>query len=519
MKKFVFIILTVSVLRAEAVPSFQGGNGLVFIRTANLLLKKHWNTGLFSDFRFYSIPSAHKVSFYEPSPDYNIKTVFNYGIINGLETGFVFPFYIQKDVHDLNGLGNIQVNLRYSPLTGKGGNFNLAFTGYMAFPSATDRNYLGSGEVNGGGEVNFTTVWNASKSFMTHFNLGMDYWDYFEENFSNEEAKLVAATRITGSVGLEITPIHWLTLMGELWGWRVFYNRDDSLNATLGLRFLPHKNVAITVAGAFGVAGSWRSNDDYIGAIGISYISEEARPTLPSPPPPKPVKPEVPKKEEKKTRVKILNSCESEDAVLKVIQYAKALEYDIVGTGKSGKKVEITTIYFNPGSMKEALELSRLIPGRQKLLKLKAPMETAEILVITACDIIPEKKPAVPPEEKPVQPEKPTPSVPEVKPPPPPPPPVKKSFTELRIGVFNACGRPGLATEAAKKLILRGLNVTQVGNAEVSGLQRTRVRYLPGYREDATVLGFGYSSNPELIEDPNLKDLEVSIEVGCEYRP
>mgnify|MGYP001066691839 CR=1 FL=1 len=67
--------------------------------------------------------------------------------------------------------------------------------------------------------------------------------------------------------------------------------------------------------------------------------------------------------------------------------------------------------------------------------------------------------------------------------------------------------------------IYYGHKAEQIGDAEVKGVQRTKVRYIPLYKDEAFVLGIPFSKNAELVEDPYLKDLEVLIEVGCEYRP
>jgi hypothetical protein len=529
---FIIFIVLFLPLRVFSLPSVSGGSGLIFLRSADVLLKNQWDASIFSDFRFYSIPSAHKISFYEPKNDFNFYTHLNYGIVDGLETGLSVPFHVGRNLQgegttDYSGLGNIGLFLRYSPFPGRKRDSSIAFTTYVSFPSSTKKGELGSDEVNGGIEVNLSGYFDPSKSLAGHFSIGIDYVDYFEENKSNLNADIVPATRLTAGAGVEFAPVQWMSLMFELWGWRIFYVRDDSLDATVGLRFLPHKNISLVAGAAFRVTDDWKANNDFIGTIGISYISgEKLYAYRPSVAVPKPPKVEVPSPRE--VKVRIMNACKDESVVKTVMDTCAKLGFKVVGVGVYAKEVAETSIFFNPDKMKEALDLSRAIPGRQKIKKVKEPMKTSDILVISACDLLPKEKIPVP-EVTPPAPPAPPPQVappptppPQVTPPPPPPPPapvVKKSIKELRIGVFNACGTPGLAKSAAKTLILRGLNVTQIGDAEVKGLQRTRVRHLPLYKEEAFVLGIPFSRNPEIIEDPNLKDLEILIEIGCEYRP
>lgn len=523
MKRY-FLIAVVLFLpwQVFSLPSVSGGSGLVFIRSADVLLKKQWDASIFSDFRFYSIPSAHKVTFYEPKNDFHFYSHFNYGIIDGLETGISLPFYVGRALAgegtpDYSGLGNIGLHLRYSPFPGRKKDSSIAFTTYISFPTSGKKGKLGSNQANGGAEVNLSGYFDPSKSLSGHLSMGIDYVDYFEENKSNLNANVVPATRLTAGAGIEFAPLHWMSLMFELWGWRVFYVRDDSLDATVGLRFLPHQNISVVAATAFRVTDDWRANNDFIGTIGISYISGEklyayvpsakvAKPEIPKAPPP----PEI--------KVRILNACRDERVVKTIMDSCAKLGFKVVGVGVYRKEASETSIYFNPERMKEALDLSRIIPGRQKIKKVKEPMEISDILVLSACDLLPkEELPPPPPPTPPQVAPPPTPPPPPV--PPPPVPMVKKSIKELRIGIFNACGTPGLAKSAAKTLILRGLNVTQIGDADIKGLHRTRIRYLPTYKEDAFVLGMPFSKNPELVEDPNLKELEVLIEIGCEYRP
>ncbi len=531
MKKYfpIFLILCLP-SKVFSLPSVSGGSGLVFLRSADLLLKKQWDVSIFSDFRFYSIPSAHKFSFYEPKNDFNFYTHFNYGIIDGLETGLSLPFYVGRaldgeSTSDYSGLGNIGLHLRYSPFPGRKKESSIAFTTYVSFPSSSKKGELGSNEVNGGIELNLSGYFTESKSLAGHFSIGIDYADYFEENKSNTNADIVPATRLTAGAGIEFAPIQWMSLMFELWGWRIFYVRDDSFDATIGLRFLPHENLSLVAATAFRVTDEWKANYDFIGTIGISYISgEKIYSYTPSAKVAKPAKEEALPPPE--ITVRIMNACKDESVIKTIMDSSTKLGFKVVGVGVYTKEVKETSIYFNPDKMKEALDLSRAIPGRQKIKKTKEPMKTSDILVISACDLLPPEKIPVPEISPPPSPPPSPPS--QVVPPPPSPPPavlpppvteVKKSIKELRIGIFNACGTPGLARTAAKTLILRGLNVTQIGEAEVKGLQRTRVIYRPIYKEEAFVLGIPFSKNPELIEDPNLKDLEVRIEVGCEYRP
>lgn len=522
MRNIVLIFIILTPFSSFAFPSVSGGSGLVFLKSADNLLKNQWNASLFSDFRIYSVPSAHKVSFYEPVPDFNFYTHFNYGIRDGLETGVSIPFYINRglageDQPSYSGLGNVEIHLSYSPFPGRRTDSSIAFTGYVSFPSASRKGELGGGEVNGGAGLSLSGYFGESKALSGHLNLGLDYVDYFEENRSNLNADIVSATRFFAGAGMEFVPLEWMGIMLELWGWRIFYSRDDSLNATVGFRLLPHKNIALTAAAAFRVTDAWKANNDFIGTIGISYISGERLYAYKAAvsPAPSPAKPSPPQE----VRIRILNACEDENVVNVVIEHSTRLGFKVVGIGRYMKPLQTTSIYFNPDKMKEALDLSRAIPGRQQIKKVKEPMTNADVMVVAACDLLP--KPAPPPAVTPPPPPPVKPSPPPPQPPPSPPPPVevKKSIKEIRIGIFNACGTPGLARSAAKTLILRGLNVTQIGDAEVKGLQRTRVKYIPLYKDEAFIFGMAFSKNAELVEAPDLKDLEVLIEVGCDYRP
>ncbi len=534
-----------------ALPSLSGGSGLVISRTTDVLRRGNFNASLFLTTNIYQISSDN----IWPSRPTEIDPTlsFNYGVLDTFEVGLLMPFVIGAGVESKTiggyeipstkeaGLGKIKLILKYAvfPNSVHDRPFNFGVTGYAGLPTASSK-FIGSRSLNAGLELNSALFYGKKKQFGTYLNFGVENGDQLFEpcpggseicTFEGEVVDgVMSGLKLVGSFGFDYYPVQKVGLVFETIGSSFRKTKDEDLYAVVGAKYIPLKNLAID--GGIGIGlppNQIKPNTDYTVTVGASYLfgkgREKPAPAAPAPkvrkpvevakpaPPPEAKPPEV-VPAAKAARIMVLNGCATGNAAEPAAALLKEKGFNVIKIAAvKEKKFTETQIRFPKEFTKDAVEISRLLPGKQQMARMKEARTDADVLVVAGCDQITGAPSPVPPA--------PAPQVPAVTPPPPPAPPApveKKSLKEMRVTVFNACGKVGLGEEAAKKLLLEGYNITKVGTADVKGAKTSEVKYIGLYEKEVeAILGKLNLKAAKRTPVTTLPDAEVSIFLGCDY--
>ena len=96
-------------------------------------------------------------------------------------------------------------------------------------------------------------------------------------------------------------------------------------------------------------------------------------------------------------------------------------------------------------------------------------------------------------------------------------PPVEETTPALpSVTVLNASGTPGLAATAGELLEAKGFGLQEVGNAEETDLERTRILHPPELEEAAAQLAEVF---PDADVIPGVSGLPLTVKLGADLRP
>lgn len=547
------LIFTMAVLFVSqvysALPSLSGGSGLVISRTTDVLRRGNFNASLFLTTNIYSISSDN---IWPKRPTEIDPTLsFNYGILDTFEMGLLLPFVIGAGVEEATiggvqvpsakeaGLGKMKLILKYAvfPNSVHEKPFNFGVTAYAGVPTASSK-FIGSKSLNAGAELNTAYFYGKKKQFGTYLNFGVENGDQLFEpcpggsdicTFEGEKVDgVMSGLKLVGSLGFDYYPVQKVGLVFETIGSSFRKTKDEDLYAVVGAKYIPLKNLAVD--GGIGIGlppNKTKPNTDYTITVGASYLfgkgKEKPAPAAPAPKVKKPVevakpvpapgaKPPEAVPAAKATRIMVLNGCATGNAAEPAAALLREKGFNIAKIAAvKDKKFNETQIRFPKEFTKDAVEISRLLPGKQQMARMKEAREDADVLVVAGCDQLPGTPPAAPAAPAPV--------APAVTPPPPPPAPVeKKSLKEMRVTVFNACGKVGLGEEAAKKLLLEGYNITKVGTADVKGAKTSEIKYIGVYEKEAEAILGKLNLKAKKSAEQTLQDAEVSVILGCDYK-
>jgi hypothetical protein len=545
---FVMAVLFVSQVYA-ALPSLSGGSGLVISRTTDVLRRGNFNASLFLTTNIYRLPSD--LAWPTRTTEFAPTMSFNYGVLDTFEVGLLLPFVVgagfkpkeggwdlpsEKDA----GLGKIKMILKWAvfPNSVHEKPFNVGLTGYAGVPTASSK-YIGSNDLNAGVELNTALFYGKKKQFGTYLNFGIENGDYFFEacpgdsdlcTYKGEKIDgVISGLKLVGSLGFDYYPVKKVGLVFEANGSSFRDTKDEDLYAVVGAKYIPLKNLAVD--GGIGVGLpliAVKTNTDFTVTLGASYLfgkgKEKPAPAAPAPKVTKPVevakpvpapgaKPPEAAPAARATRIMVLNGCATGNAAEPAAALLKEKGFNVAKIAAiKEKKFNETQIRFPKEFTKDAVEISRLLPGKQQMARMTEARQDADVIVVAGCDQI------VSPPAAPAAPAAPVPPVPAVQPPPPPPAPVeKKSLKEMRVTVFNACGKIGLGEEAAKKLLLEGYNITKVGTADVKGAKTSEIKYIGVYEKEADAILGKLNLKAKKSPVTTLTDAEISINLGCDY--
>jgi len=411
-------------------PSSIGGSGLLASHTADVLPFGNYGASGYVFSSFHILPDEYKASGIKeggegglPKKDIDLQMSFNWGIWERVEAGIMFPVALSSGVKGGFGIKNIKVLGRFDIYDNPAKPVLVAATAYVGVPSASAD--VGSGDMSGGLEGNFSYLFGAGKRYVLNANLGYEIADYISKAFPQDKYEATGRLNFSGSLSylaiekllLSAEGIYYSVLgkgsEGEIFTWG-----DDDLFAVLGARYLPKKYIALSIGGGFGIPfDELRDDTNYIVLAGASYIFgtiraravvvQEAppkpaapaaapapKPAVAPPPPPPPPPPTAPpppapkKKSIPELKVDIKDACGKPGVRESVGKALISGGFNVVKIGELPIKGKtMTEIMYIKDYEPEATMLKKRLKGTPKLI----PVATSdiEITVLVGCDQTP----------------------------------------------------------------------------------------------------------------------------------
>lgn len=431
----------------------------------------------------------------------------NYGILDKLEAGLQIPF---RSVDGQSGLGNV-------PLLGKYRFFesdllNFAGTLMIGIPAASKDSEMGSGAPGFAGEVDGSLTFGGLDLLGSLAYGKNDYCARCEYPGVQRRPEVINVPVLNLAGGLAYGDADY-TAFAELHFNNVANGRpagtvagDADLYLLLGGRYNLTSEFGLTgYAGAGPMEGA---NSTVVANAVVSYAfgapaagepeeEEEAAPA--EKPAPKPAaKPElkpVPKPAPPPPLfVDVVDACQAPEFTNKFVSNLKAKKINAKLAG-AAKKMDQSAIYFTDAGVNLGSEVARFMTGKQKMYKQASIPGGAAARVFIGCDM--------------------------AAPPPPPeaakPLPPKKPKESINVAVVNGCGKPGLAEDAAKTLLLNAYNVTKIYDEPkptTPGL--TEIRFREEYKDEAADIAAKLPGQQRLFVDRALaEDEDLKVQVGC----
>lgn len=196
-------------------------------------------------------------------------------------------------------------------------------------------------------------------------------------------------------------------------------------------------------------------------------------------------------------KIEVIDACSLAEPSKKLVAQIAQKGLDTRFAGSASQRMNESAIYFTEAGVAAGSEVARLMNGKQKMVKQQSLPGGAAVRVYVGCDY---GAPAAP---------KAAPAAPMAP---------KKEKSAINLAVVNGCGKPGLAEDAAKTLLLSGYNVTQIFDEPkptTPGL--TEVRFREQYKEEAADIAAKLPGRQRLFVDKSLAaDVDIRVTVGCE---
>ena len=406
MKHSIFLTIVASLLISgnvfAAMPSDSGGSGLIATRTPDVLSRDAWNLSGFLGYTGHLAPSdyGYPSGYSRDWADTNISGIFNYGFLNNLEGGIVFPVDINGGPKSQSGLNNIDVLGKYRFLDGKTTPISLAATLVVGIPSADKSSVLGSGDTNVGAEADFGYRIGGSEKNMLYWDVGFKQGDYFNKAQPSKGYQnvpiLLASLSYEYAILLEKAYFS-VELVGQsanIGGsgnsssTEIIPLGDEDLYALFGFRYLPTNVTALTVGVGGGLPDPVRTDTNYLATLGFSYLFNVAktaakgfaykRTSLPQPAKPVGMA--------SGPKVVVVNGCASGDKAQFFAQKIKSSGFNVIEVGRAPSlNYNDSVVIFNDPYYSQAVNILRLIPGSEKLARSKVKNSAYDIYVVVGC--------------------------------------------------------------------------------------------------------------------------------------
>lgn len=188
-------------------------------------------------------------------------------------------------------------------------------------------------------------------------------------------------------------------------------------------------------------------------------------------------------------RVEIWDGCQHPAGVTTIATTLRRYKFALIPKGNWSSEVPVTAIYMTDALQEDAIYASRVLPGVQKLYKVKQLPGNA-IRIVAGCDL---------------------------KPPPSPPATTtpKKPRQQMGIHIINPCSTTGLAEQAATDLLLVGYNISSVSD-DPNSVVKARIEYRPAYETEAKDIADKLAGQETLVTATTLKDdQDIVVYVAC----
>lgn len=404
MKHSILLTLACSLLLAgngwaADMPSANGGSGLIATRTPDVLTRNSWNASGFLNYTGHLAPTdyGYPSGLSRDWSDQTLSGIFNYGFLNNLEGGLVFPIDFSGGPKSATGLQNIDLLGKVEFLNRDNTPISLGSTLVVGIPSASKSDILGSGNANVSIEVNLG--YRANEKNRLYANVGFEEGDYFNKaqpalgyktvpillaSLSYEYAILLEkayfSVEIVGrssDIGAGSDGSTDLIPLGQ-----------EDIYALFGLRYLPTRVAAITFGLGAGLPDPMRGTTNTLATLGFSYLFNQAKSaargfTYQKAYTPAPVKPTGMTGGPK---VVVVNGCAAGDKAQFFAGKIKTAGFNVVQIGRAPTLTyNDSVVIFNDPYYSQAVNILRMIPGSEKLARSKVKNSIYDIYVVIGC--------------------------------------------------------------------------------------------------------------------------------------
>jgi hypothetical protein len=260
----VFLAASFSVYGAT--PSYEGGTGLPYMRTADTVadgvLDLNFRTG-FDKFEIEGVSDSL----------INSALGVTYGLTDAWELGVALPF-VSSDGDGASGIPNFKIFTKARISGGRERGHSFGFNLYGTVLASDIENEIGSGEGGYGAELNFSLydenfskLGKLGKGLSAHFAIGREKVDT-----KHLGAPVIYTSDIINklSLGLEYKPGNTYSITLEAIGTTIVENDDDNLLIVPGFTYHPSDRISYHLGAAFAVPDE-RSQPANRVFAGVSY--------------------------------------------------------------------------------------------------------------------------------------------------------------------------------------------------------------------------------------------------------
>ncbi len=408
MKRSIFLTLVCSLLLVSSawaadMPSANGGSGLIATRTPDVLNRNAWNASGFFNYTGHLAPADYSGSYPSGSglsrdwSDATLSGIFNYGFLNKLEGGLVFPIDFSGGPKSQTGLNNINLLGKYEFLKRDNTPLSVASTLVVGIPSASKSSVLGSGNVNVQIEANLG--YRVNEKNRLYADVGFQEGDYLSkaDPLKGYQAVPILLASLSYEYAILLEKAYFSVELvgkaanlgaGNSGSTDLIPLGDEDLYALFGLRYLPTKITALTLGLGGGLPDPVRTDTNYLATIGFSYLFNQAKSavrgfTYKKAYTPAPVKPtgmaEGPK-------VVVVNGCAAGDKAQFFGGKIKSAGFNVVEIGRAPTLTyNDSVVIFSDPYYSQAVNILRMIPGSEKLARSKVKNSVYDIYVVIGC--------------------------------------------------------------------------------------------------------------------------------------
>jgi len=494
----VFLAASFSVYGAT--PSYEGGTGLPYMRTADTVadgvLDLNFRTG-FDKFEIEGVSDSL----------INSALGVTYGLTDAWELGVALPF-VSGDGDGASGIPNFKIFTKARISGGRERGHSFGFNLYGTVLASDIENEIGSGEGGYGAELNFSLydenfrkLGKLGKGLSAHFAIGREKVDT-----KHLGAPVIYTSDIINklSLGLEYKPGNTYSITLEAIGTTIVENDDDNLLIVPSFTYHPSDRISYHLGAAF-AAPDERSQPANRVFVGVSYSFFKGgdywqRPIVEEPE-------EIKEVESKPKPLPEPSpfSIETEVHELPPEEVRKPAPKPVI------KKPAPVRKKVAPRPVRKPVVKPKPKPRPKPVAK---PKPRPKPVVKPK----PRPRPVVKPKPRPKPVVRPKPKPRPVVKPRPRPKPAAKPVGKPRVEIWNASGSAGLAVKVAKRLRRKGYFITKVGGVKYYR-KATTIYFGPGFEQHAKNLAKAMWQEGEIESTYSLHNkIDIQIIIGTDMK-